>query len=164
MKFLSPAVSLFLAAAVLPFVAAQQANYTSPQGVEILNPSQSISATGPWSLMSIAGDSVYVAGMRGIYPSNDSMAEVGYPRIKQAFLNMQWLAEYAGAELTDCARLVVYTTDMFRYRPIVNQVQEELWKNGTYPPRTIVEVQRLNQDDIVEVEGTFYLGSGAKYV
>ena len=39
--------------------------------------------------------------MRGIYPSNDSMAEVGYPRIKQAFLNMQWLAEYAGAELTD---------------------------------------------------------------
>ena len=53
--------------------------------------------------------------MRGIYPSNDSMAEVGYPRIKQAFLNMQWLAEYAGAELTDCSRLVVYTTDMFRW-------------------------------------------------
>ncbi|KAL1735078.1 Endoribonuclease L-PSP/chorismate mutase-like protein [Schizophyllum commune] len=161
MNFFSQAVSLLLAAA-LPFSAAQQANYTSPQGVEILNPSQSISATGPWSLMSIAGDSVYVAGMRGIYPSNDSMAEVGYPRIKQAFLNMQWLAEYAGAELTDCSRLVVYTTDI--YRPIVNQVQEELWKNGTYPPRTIVEVQRLNQDDIVEVEGTFYLGSGAKYV
>ena len=61
MKFPSPAVSLLLAA-VLPFAAAQQANYTSPQGVEILNPSQSISATGPWSLMSIAGDSVYVAG------------------------------------------------------------------------------------------------------
>ncbi|KAL1675225.1 Endoribonuclease L-PSP/chorismate mutase-like protein [Schizophyllum commune] len=164
MKFFTKTVSLSLAAAALPFGAAQQANYTSPQGVEILNPSQSISATGPWSLMSIAGDSVYVAGMRGIYPSNDSMAEVGYPRIKQAFLNMQWLAEYAGAELTDCLRLVVYTTDMFRYRPIVNQVQEELWKNGTYPPRTIVEVQRLNQDDIVEVEGTFYLGAGAKYV
>ena len=25
---------------------------------------------------------------------------------------------------------------------------------GAYPPRTIVEVARLNQDDIVEVEGT----------
>lgn len=24
-----------------------------------------------------------------------------------------------------------------------------------YPPRTIVEVSRLSQDDIVEVEGTF---------
>lgn len=49
---------------------------------------------------------------------------------------------------------------------MVNQVQQEMWGalNGTeggvvqYPPRTIVEVQRLNDDDIVEVEGTFWLG------
>jgi hypothetical protein len=45
---------------------------------------------------------------------------------------------------------------MFRYRPIVNKIQAELWGKGPYPPRTIVEVHRLNQDDIVEVEGTFY--------
>jgi hypothetical protein len=30
------------------------------------------------------------------------------------------------------------------------------WGQGPYPPRTIVEVHRLNQDDIFEVEGTFY--------
>lgn len=67
---------------------------------------------------------------------------------------------------TSCVRLVVYVTDMYRWRPLVNQVQAELWGqlNGTgkgfvqYPPRTIVEVQRLNDDDIVEVEGTFWLG------
>ena len=35
-------------------------------------------------------------------------------------------------------------------------VQEELWGEGPYPPRTIIEVRRLNQDDIFEVEGTFY--------
>jgi hypothetical protein len=45
---------------------------------------------------------------------------------------------------------------MFRYRPIVNKIQTELWGDGLYPPRTIVEVHRLNQDDIVEIEGTFY--------
>ena len=45
---------------------------------------------------------------------------------------------------------------MYRYRPIVNQVQAELWGDGPYPLRTIVEVDRLNQDDIFEVEGTFY--------
>jgi hypothetical protein len=39
---------------------------------------------------------------------------------------------------------------------VVNEVQEELWGQGPYPPRTIPEVQRLNQDDIGEVEGTFY--------
>jgi hypothetical protein len=38
----------------------------------------------------------------------------------------------------------------------VNKVQEELWGQGPYPPRTIIAVSGLNQDDIVEVEGTFY--------
>lgn len=53
---------------------------------------------------------------------------------------------------------------MYRYRPLVNQVQTELWAglNTTgkvlFPPRTIIEAQRLNDDDIVEVEGTFWLG------
>jgi len=50
----------------------------------------------------------------------------------------------------------VYTTDMDRFRPLANKVQEELWGMGPYPPRTIVEVRRLNQDDILEVEGTFF--------
>jgi 2-iminobutanoate/2-iminopropanoate deaminase len=42
-------------------------------------------------------------------------------------------------------------------RPLVNKVQEELWAGGPYPPRTILEVANLNQDDIFEVEGTFYV-------
>lgn len=77
-------------------------------------------------------------------------------RIRQAFLNMKHIAESEGATLRDAVRIVVYVTDMYRYRPIVNKVQQELWGDGPYPPRTIVEVDRLNQDDIFEVEGTFY--------
>ena len=61
----------------------------------------------------------------------------------------------AGGELHDAVRLVVYVTDMGRHRSLVNKIQEELWSASPYPPRTIVEVSRLNQDDIVEVEGTF---------
>jgi len=45
---------------------------------------------------------------------------------------------------------------MGRLRPIVNTVQEQIWNGGPYPPRTILEVSRLNQDDVFEVEGTFY--------
>jgi hypothetical protein len=77
-------------------------------------------------------------------------------RVRQAFLNMKLIAESEGVSLRDAVRLVVYTTDMFRFRPLVNKVQSELWGQGPYPPRTIVEVFRLNQDDIVEIEGTFY--------
>jgi 2-iminobutanoate/2-iminopropanoate deaminase len=69
---------------------------------------------------------------------------------------MKQIAESEGATLRDAVRIVVYVTDMGRLRPLVNKVQEDLWGSGPYPPRTILEVTRLNQDDVFEVDGTFY--------
>lgn len=128
----------------------------SPERVKTLAPEGAIKPTGTWSLGSRAGDFVYVAGMRGIDPKTNTLVQGEEARVRQGFLNMQMIAESEGASLRDCVRIVVYVTDMFRFRPLVNKVQEELWGNGPYPPRTIVEVHRLNQDDIFEVEGTFY--------
>jgi enamine deaminase RidA (YjgF/YER057c/UK114 family) len=128
----------------------------SPEGVKTLAPPGAIKTTGTWSLGARAGDFVYVAGMRGIDPATNALVQGEEARIRQGFLNMRMIAESEGASLRDCVRIVVYVTDMFRFRPLVNKVQEELWGNGPYPPRTIVEVHRLNQDDIFEVEGTFY--------
>jgi enamine deaminase RidA (YjgF/YER057c/UK114 family) len=68
---------------------------------------------------------------------------------------MRTIVAAAGGELRDAVRLVIYVADMARHRPLVNKMQEELWGASPYPPRTIAEVSRLNQDDIVEVEGTF---------
>jgi 2-iminobutanoate/2-iminopropanoate deaminase len=129
---------------------------TSPNGVETLAPEGAIEPTGTWSVGARAGNVVYVAGMRGIDPKTNTLVAGDDARIRQGFRNMQLIAESEGAGLHDCVRLVVYVTDMVRLRPIVNKVQEELWGEGPYPPRTIVEVRRLNQDDIFEVEGTFY--------
>lgn len=78
---------------------AQDVNYTSPLGVEILNPSDSIDPIGTWSLMSRAGSTLYIAGIRGIHPSNNTLAEVGYPRVLLAFENMKYLAEVGGSAL-----------------------------------------------------------------
>jgi len=132
---------------------AQQA---SPHGVKTLSPSGGIKPTGTWSLGTRAGDFVFVAGMRGIDPKTNNLIAGEEARVLQAFRNMQLIAESEGASLRDCVRIVVYVTDMYRFRPLVNKVQEQLWGAGPYPPRTIIEVDRLNQDDIVEVEGTFY--------
>lgn len=128
----------------------------SPNGVKTLSPPGAIQSTGTWNLGTRAGDFVFVAGMRGIDPKTNRLIEGEEARVTQAFLNMKLIAESEGASLRDAVRIVVYVTDMFRYRPIVNKVQEQLWGKGPYPPRTIIEVDRLNQDDIVEVEGTFY--------
>jgi enamine deaminase RidA (YjgF/YER057c/UK114 family) len=128
----------------------------SRNGVKTLAPAGAIKTTGTWALGTRAGDFVYVAGMRGIDPKTNALVEGDEARIRQGFLNMRLIAESEGASLRDAVRIVVYVTDMFRLRPLVNKVQEELWGQGPYPPRTILEVRRLNQDDIFEVEGTFY--------
>lgn len=145
-----------IAAALLLALTAPPALADSPNGVKTLAPEGAIKPTGTWNLGTRAGDFVFVAGMRGIDPATNSLVQGDEARVRQAFRNMELIAKSEGASLQDAARIVVYVTDMFRYRPIVNKVQEELWGKGPYPPRTIIEVDRLNQDDIVEVEGTFY--------
>lgn len=37
-------------------------NYTSPLGVEIYNPDELFNASGPWSMMSKAGNTLYISG------------------------------------------------------------------------------------------------------
>ena len=129
--------------------------------VEVLQPAGAIKPTATWSLGTRSGDYVYVAGMRGIDPASNQLTPGAEARVRQAFMNMKLVAESSGAQLTDAVRLVVYVADMYRHRPLVNKIQKELWGDGPYPPRTIVEVDRLNQDDIVEIEGTFYAPAAA---
>lgn len=124
--------------------------------VRYLSPAGAITPTGTWSLGARAGDFVFVAGMRGIDPKTNRIVGSEEERIRTAYTNMKAIAEAEGASLASCVRLTVFVTDMKRLRPLVNKVQEELWAGGPYPPRTIVEVAKLNQDDIFEVEGTFY--------
>jgi 2-iminobutanoate/2-iminopropanoate deaminase len=133
-----------------------------PRAVRIVAPPGAIEPTGPWGLAALdtTTNTLYVAGMRGIDPATNRLVDGDEARIRQAFLNMRHIAESQGARLQDCLRLVVYVTDMTRHRPIANRVQLDLWGDGPYPPRTIVEVRRLNQDDIVEVEGTFFCPLG----
>lgn len=132
------------------------AQSASPNGVKTLSPEDAIKPTGTWNLGARAGDFVFIAGMRGIDAKTNTLVPGDEARVRQAFLNMKLIAESEGATLRDAVRLVVYVTDMYRFRPLANKIQEELWGKGPYPPRTIVEVDRLNQDDIFEVEGTFY--------
>src|SRR5262245_27025326 len=107
-------------------------------GVRTLAPPGAVTPTGPWSLGVRAGDFVFVAGMRGIDPRTNTMVDGEEARVRQAFHNMAVVAASEGASLRDAVRLVVYVTDMRRFRPMVNKVQQELWAGGPYPPRTIV--------------------------
>jgi 2-iminobutanoate/2-iminopropanoate deaminase len=132
------------------------AQSTSPNGVKTLNPPGAIKAEGTWSLGARAGDFVFVAGMQGVDPATNTLVADPQARIVRAFLNLKLIAESEGAGLKDCVRLTVYVSDLHRYAPMVDKAQAELWGGPPYPPRTMVEVQRLFDDDIVEIDSVFY--------
>jgi 2-iminobutanoate/2-iminopropanoate deaminase len=143
-------VAMALAVGVGPAQAA------SPNGVKTLNPPGAIKAEGTWSLGVRAGDFVFVAGMQGIDPVTNTLVQEPKARIRQAFLNIKLIAQAEGASLQDCVRLTVYVSDLQQFAAMVDEVQAELWGAPPYPPRTMVEVRRLFDDDIVEIDSVFY--------
>jgi len=122
-----------------------------PHGVKTLSPPAAIKSEGTWSLGARAGDFIFVAGMQGTDPATNVLVQDSQARIRQAFLNLKLIAESEGASLRDCVRITVYVSDLHRFAPMVDTAQAELWGGPPYPPRTMVEVQRLFDDDIVEI-------------
>jgi len=129
----------------------------SPNGVKTLNPPGAISTgSDTWSVGARAGDLIFVAGMQGIDPVTNKLVDGNEARIRQAFLNLKLIAQSEGATLQDCVRITVYVSDLHRFAPLVSKIQAELWGKPPYPPRTMFEVQRLFDDDIVEIDSVFY--------
>lgn len=132
------------------------AHAQSPNGVKTLDSLGTIQSKGTWSLGVRAGDFIFVAGLQGVDPATHKLVEDPQGRIRQAFQNIKQIAASEGASLQDCVRITVYVSDLARYGPMVEKAQAELWGGPPYPPRTMIEVKRLFDDDIVEVESTFY--------
>ena len=137
-------------------LAAVNAAAQSPNGVRTLDPPGAIKAEGTWSLGVRAGDFVFVAGMQGVDPATGKLVSDPESRIGQAFLNIRLIAQSEGASLQDCVRLTIYVSDLSKVAPLVDKVQAELWGKPPYPPRTMFEVRRLFDDDIVEIDSVFY--------
>ena len=129
----------------------------SPNGVKTLDPPGAVKTEGTWSLGTRAGDFIFVAGMQGIDPSTNTLVRDPQARVLRAFLNIKLIAQSEGASLRDCVRLTVYVSDLHRFAPMVEKAQAELWGAPPYPPRTMIEVRRLFDDDIVEIDSVFYV-------
>lgn len=151
MKHLAAAVAMMTVSS-----AALAQSPTSPNGVRTLTPPGAIKVEGTWSLGTRAGDFVFVAGMQGVDPATNKLVPDPEGRVRQAFLNIKTIAQSEGATLKDCVRLTIYVSDLKSVVPLVEKVQAELWGGPPYPPRTMFEVKRLFDDDIIEVDSVFY--------
>ena len=149
-------LSLACLAAIALAASLQSAPAQSPNGVKTLDPPGAIKAEWTWTLGARAGDFLFVAGMQGIDPKTNTLVKDPQARIRQAFLNIKLIAASEGASLRDCVRLTVYLSDLPRFAPMVEKAQAELWGGPPYPPRTMIEVKRLYDDDIAEIDSVFY--------
>ena len=121
----------------------------SPQTIQT---DQAPSPTGPFVQARRAGNLLFIAGQRGIDPDSGELVERTIEaRTRRTFENLKAIAEAAGGSLATFVSTVVYVRDMDAHRPAVNRLFEEYF-GPNLPTRTIVEVSRLNQDDIVEIE------------
>ena len=150
-------LSVWCGLALVSMTTVGMAQSPSPTNVKTLNPPGAISTgTDTWSVGARAGDFIFIAGMQGIDPATNKLVDGDEARIRQAFLNLKFIAQSEGATLQDCVRITVYVSDLHRVAPLVSKVQAELWGRPPYPPRTMFEVQRLFDDDIVEIDSIFY--------
>ncbi len=117
----------------------------------VIRTAKAAAPTGPFVQAVRAGDFVFVAGQRGIEPGTGALAAGTREKVGRAFENIRAILEAAGTSLEYVVMSRVYVRDMAGHRPIVNEAYERYFPQGP-PPRTIVEVSRLNQDDEVEIE------------
>ena len=122
--------------------------------IEFIAPERSFTPTGTWSLGIKTDSHIFVSGMRGINPENGKLVIGEAPRVRQAFRNMKIVTEAGAGKITDAIALVVYVTDE-KYLEVVEMLQKRFWAGKFPPPITINIVTALNDNDIVEIEGTF---------
>ena len=104
-----------------------------------------------------AGDFVFVAGTQGIDPNTNTLAvKDPQARIRQAFLNIKLIAASRGGEPQGLRAAHRLLSDLPRFAPMVERAQAELWGGPPYPPRTMIEVKRLFDGDIAEIDSVFY--------
>ena len=132
------------------------AHAQSPNGVKTLDPPGAIKAEGTWSSRGPRRRLHLRRRMQGIDPATNVLVKDPQARILQAFRNIKTIADSEGASLKDCVRLTVYLSDLPRYAPMVEKAQKELWGGPPYPPRTMIEVKRLFDNDIAEIDSIFY--------
>ena len=118
---------------------------------EIIISDKAMAPTGPFVQAIKVGNFLFMSGFRGVDPKTNQVPNDDiHAEARNVFESMKGVVEQAGGKMTDILSTTVYVRDMFRHRPIVNELYEEYFE-GKYPTRTIVEISRLNGDDNIEI-------------
>lgn len=123
---------------------------------EIIKTDKAPQAIGTYSQAIKVGKTVYMSGQIPLVPETMEMIEGDITvNIRRVFDNLKAVAQAAGGELKDVAKLNIFLTDLSHF-PTVNEVMAEYFAEP-YPARAAIGVASLPKEAQVEMDAVLEL-------
>lgn len=123
---------------------------------EIISTTNAPQAIGPYSQAVKVGSTVYISGQIPLLPESMQLVDGDLTgQARQAFANLQAIAEAAGGSLAKAVKINISLVDLEQF-PQVNAVMEEFC-SAPYPARACVEVSALPKGALIEIEAILEL-------
>lgn len=123
---------------------------------EIIATDKAPQAIGTYSQAVKVGKTVYLSGQIPLVPETMEMVDGDMEaQIVRVFDNLTAVAQAAGGELKDIAKLNIFLTDLSHF-PLVNEVMARYFTQP-YPARAAIGVASLPKDSGVEMDGIMEL-------
>ena len=123
---------------------------------EIIKTDKAPQAIGTYSQAIKIGTTVYMSGQIPLVPETMEMVEGDISvNIRRVFDNLKAVAQAAGGDLKDIAKLNIFLTDLSHF-PTVNEVMAEYFTEP-YPARAAIGVASLPKDAQVEMDAVLEL-------
>lgn len=122
----------------------------------VISTTQAPAALGPYSQAIQVGNLVFTSGQIGLDPSTGEFAGPSTEeQARQAFKNLQAVAEKAGGSLANAVKFTLFLTDLSEFAA-VNSIMQE-FVSEPFPARSTVGVVSLPKGARFEVEAILAL-------
>jgi 2-iminobutanoate/2-iminopropanoate deaminase len=124
---------------------------TTTTGVQLMNDIPDVpKVVGPYSQLSIAGDTIYLSGQLPLDPKTGKLVRGTIEeQTEQVFNNIEAVLKGVGLGLIDVARSSVYLTDMSTF-PNMNAIYAKRFGDNK-PARETIGVSALALDAAIEI-------------
>jgi reactive intermediate/imine deaminase len=122
----------------------------------IVSTQKAPAAIGPYSQAVASGSLVFTSGQIGLDPLTGELVSGGFDaEVRQAFHNLQAVAEAAGGSFAQLVKVTLFLTDLGHFAR-VNSIMQELLSEP-YPARSTVGVASLPRGAQFEIEALLAL-------
>jgi len=123
---------------------------------EIIHTDKAPQAIGTYSQAVKTGGTVYMSGQIPLVPETMELVDGDMSaQIRRVFDNLQAVAQAAGGDLKDIAKLNIFLTDLSHF-PTVNEIMAEYFQQP-YPARAAIGVASLPKGAGVEMDAVLVL-------